>query len=77
MSINVSKNIIKSARNHLVSKYNDISDISRMLLSDYFKGIQSFDYIEQFQTVTLEYTKQILEEVFDEKRCILSIVKTK
>ena len=48
-----------------------------MLLSDYFKGIQSFDYIEQFQTVTLEYTKQILQEIFDEKKCIMSLEKTK
>ena len=60
-----------------VVEYNNISDISRMLLSDYFKGIQSFDYIEQFQTVTLEYAKQILQEVFDEKKCIMSLVKTK
>jgi len=69
--------IKKKVYGDYVVEYNDISDMSRMLLSDYFKGIQSFDYIEQFQTVTLEYTKQILEEVFDEKRCILSIVKTK
>lgn len=60
-----------------VVEYNNISDIARMLLSDYFKGIQSFDYIEKFQTITLEYTKQILEEVFDEKRSILSVVKAK
>ena len=60
-----------------VVEYNNISDIARMLLSDYFKGIQSFDYIEQFQSVTLAYTKQILEEVFDEKRCILSVIKAK
>ncbi len=60
-----------------VVEYNNISDIARMLLSDYFKGINSFDYIEQFQTVTAEYTKQILQEVFDEKKCILSVVKAK
>jgi len=60
-----------------VVEYNNISDIARMLLSDYFKGIHSFDYIEQFQTVNLAYTKEILQEVFDEKKCILSVVKTK
>lgn len=60
-----------------VAEYNNVADISRMLLSDYFKGVQTFDYIEQFSTVTLEYTRQILQEVFDEKRCILSIIKTK
>lgn len=60
-----------------VVEYNNISDIARMLLSDYFKGIHSFDYIEQFQTVNLSYTKEILQEVFDEKKCILSVIKTK
>ncbi len=69
--------IKKKVYGDYVVEYNNISDISRMLLSDYFKGIQSFDYIEQFQIVTLEYTKQILQETFDEKNCILSIVKTK
>lgn len=69
--------IKKKVYGDYVVEYNNIADISRMLLSDYFKGIQSFDYIEQFQTVTLEYTKQILQEIFDEKKCIMSIVKTK
>ena len=60
-----------------MDEYNDVADISRMFLADYFKGINSFDYIEQYQTVTAEYTKEILKEVFDEKRCIMSVVKTK
>ena len=60
-----------------VVEYNNIADIARMLLSDYFKGINSLDYIEQYKSITAEYAKQILEEVFDEKRCILSVVKTK
>ena len=69
--------IKKKVYGDYVVEYNNISDISRMLLSDYFKGIESFDYIEQFETVTLEYTKQILQEVFDEKKCIMSLVKAK
>lgn len=60
-----------------VAEYNNIADIARMFLSDYWKGIETFDYIEQYSTVTIAYTKQILEEVFDEKNNILSIVKGK
>ena len=30
-----------------VKEYNEVSDISKMFLSDYFKGINSFDYIEE------------------------------
>ena len=60
-----------------VVEYNNISDVARMLLSDYFKNIESFDYIEQYSTVTAEFTKQILDEIFDKNKCILSVVKTK
>ena len=35
------------------------------------------DYIEQYKSVTEEFTKQILEEVFDEKKCILSVINAK
>ncbi len=69
--------IRKKVYGDYVAEYNNVADISRMLLLDYFKGVQTFDYIEQFSTVTLEYTRQILQEVFDEKKCILSVIKTK
>ena len=69
--------IRKKVYGDYVAEYNNVADISRMLLSDYFKGVQTFDYIEQFSTVTLEYTRKILQEVFDEKKCILSVIKTK
>lgn len=69
--------IKKKVYGDYVVEYNNISDIARMLLSDYFKGINSFDYIEQFESVTIEYVEQIMEEVFDEKNCIMSIVKIK
>ena len=48
-----------------------------MLLSDYFKDVNSLDYIEQYKGVTEEFTKQILNEVFAEKKCVLSVIKTK
>ena len=45
-----------------------------MFLTDYFKGINSFDYIEQIGTVSKEYAEQILNEVFDENKMVLSVV---
>ena len=69
--------IKKKVYGDYVVEYNNISDISRMLLSDYFKGIESFDYIEQYETVTIEYTKQILQEIFDETKCIMSVIDKK
>lgn len=60
-----------------VVEFNDVSNIARMFMSDYFKGINSFDYIENHKQVKKEYVQEILEEVFDENRMILSIVKGK
>lgn len=48
-----------------------------MFLSDYFKGINSFDYLEEYKSVTKEYTEQILKEVFKEDKMVVSIVKGK
>ena len=48
-----------------------------MFLSDSFKGINAFDYIEKYNTVTKEYAEQILSTVFDENNMVLSVVKSK
>ena len=58
-----------------VKEYNDVADIARMFLADYFKGINSFDYLEQIQAVNVEYLNQLLKDVFKEEKMILSIVK--
>ena len=59
-----------------VKEYNDVTDIARMFLSDYFKGINSFDYLEEINTINVEYLNQMLKDVFNEKNMILSVVKS-
>ena len=59
-----------------VKEYNDVTDIARMFLSDYFKGINSFDYLEEINTINVEYLNQVLKDVFNEKNMILSVVKS-
>jgi predicted Zn-dependent peptidase len=58
-----------------VKEYNEVADIARMFLADYFKGINSFDYLEEIEAITVEYLEQILKDVFKEKKMILSVVK--
>lgn len=60
-----------------VSEYNSVANIARMFLGDSFKGINSFDYIEKYNTVTKEYTEQILKEVFNEDKMVISVVNGK
>ncbi len=66
--------IRKTLYGDYIKEYNDVTDIARMFLADYFKGINSFDYIEQIMTVNVEYAQQILKEVFNENKMVLSIV---
>ena len=58
-----------------VKEYNDVADISRMFLADYFKGINSFDYLEEIEAINVEYLTQVLNDVFNEDKMVLSIVK--
>ncbi len=58
-----------------IKEYNDIVDIAKMFLSDYFKGINSFDYIEEIENINVEYLNQLLKDVFKEDKMVISIVK--
>ena len=60
-----------------VKEYNDVADIARMFLADFFKGINSFDYLEKYAQVTREYTQQVLKEVFQKEKEVISIVEGK
>ena len=58
-----------------ITEYNDVSNIARMFLADYFKGINSFNYLEEYSQVSLQYANQILKDVFREDNMVVSIVK--
>ena len=60
-----------------ITEYNNLENTAIMFLADDFKGINSFDYIEEYDLVTNEYTKQVLEEVFEEENMTTSIVNPK
>jgi len=58
-----------------VKEFNNVSDIARMFISDYFKGVNSFDYLENYKQVTPEYALEILKEVFLKEKTVISIIK--
>ncbi len=60
-----------------VKEFNNVSDIARMFITDYFKDVNSFDYLENYKQITPEYTHEILKEVFLKDKTVLSIVKGK
>ena len=67
----------KTLYGEYIKEYNEVSNIARMFLSDYFKGINSFEYLETIDTITKEYAEQILKEVFVEDKQVISIVEPK
>ena len=60
-----------------VAEYNSVGDIARMFLADSMKGINSFDYIDEYDHVTKEYTEKILKNVFKKENMVMSVVKCK
>ncbi len=71
------KTIKRKIYGNYVSEYNSVSDVARMFLADWMKGINSFSYIEEFENITKEYVESVLKEVFNENNMIISITKNK
>ena len=57
-----------------IREFNDVSDIARLFLSDYMKGINSFDYFEEIDGIDEDYVSQILKQYFVEDKMVLSVV---
>jgi len=60
-----------------VKEFNNVSDICRMFVSDFFKEVSSFDYIENSDKISHEYVNDVLNHVFKEEMMVISIVKGK
>ena len=58
-----------------ITDYNSVEETAKMFLADYFKGINSFDYLEEYGNVTKEYAESILKEVLDLNKEVVSIVE--
>ena len=58
-----------------IKEYDDVTTIGRMLLSDYMKGINSFNYLEEIESVDLNFINQVLKDNFKEEKMVLSVVK--
>ena len=58
-----------------VVEYNSVAETARMFLADNMKKMNSFDYIEDFDSVTKQYTQEVLKDIFKEENEVISIVK--
>lgn len=60
-----------------VKVFNDSTNIARVFVSDYFKGINSFDYIDAYKSIEKEYVEKVVKENFDFENMVLSVVNPK
>lgn len=59
-----------------ITEYNEVSDIAKMFMIDCLEKVNTFDILDEFLTVNLDYIKEILNEVFMEKNIVISIIST-
>ena len=59
----------------LVRDYNEVSSIATGIVADHFKDINSFDYFEEFSTISKEYVEKVLKELFVESKKVVSVIK--
>ena len=58
-----------------IKEYNDVSNIARMFLGDFMKGINSFEYIEEITSLDIDYVKQVLTNNFKKEKMVYSVIK--
>lgn len=66
--------IKKMLHGEYIKQFNDVGKIAHMYVSDFFKGINSLDYLTAYESADISYTEKILSEVFDEERSVISII---
>ena len=58
-----------------VKNYNDPDIIASMVMEDYFNGMNSFSYFEEFDCIQKEDVMDVLKNIFQEDKKVISIIK--
>lgn len=62
---------------NFVKGFNDVSRIATMVVSDYFKGINSFDYVESYKQIDKKYVEDAIRKHFDFDKMAVSVIEPK
>jgi len=69
--------IKKMIYSQYVKSFNSVDGISTGFIMNFFKGINSFEYIEEFSSLSIEDIQTVLNEIFNEEKMVLSVVNRK
>ena len=57
-----------------VKEFNNVSEIAELFVTNYFRQINPFEYVENYKIISKEYTETILKEVFDQEKMVKSSI---
>ncbi len=57
-----------------VRNFNETANIARIFVNDYFKGINTFEFVDAYKSIDKAYVEQVLKEHFDFSNMALSVV---
>ena len=64
----------KKLYGELVKSYSEVSNVASATIADYFKGISSFEYINEFKVIEKIYVEKVLNELFVEENKVISVI---
>lgn len=67
--------IRKAMFGRFLRQLNSVERISHSFISVYFKGVNIFDYLKVYDTITFEYVNRLFREHFNKDNLALSVVK--
>ena len=59
----------------IIKDFNNASEIASIMVSDYFKGISPFDYLNNYNLVDKRYVEEVFKDVFVEDMKVVSVIK--
>ena len=60
-----------------VRDFDSVQNVTTTFVTNYFKGINPFEYLEDYLTLSKEYVENVAKEIFDSKNMIMSIITPK
>jgi len=69
------ENVKKSMYGDYVRLFNNVSGIATTFISNYFRGIDTSDYAEAFQKITLRDVEEVMKEHFNFDKMAISIIE--
>lgn len=71
---NILERIKRMLYGDFVKLFNDATSVAKVFVNDYFRGINSLNYVDAYKSIDKTYIENVLEEAFDFENMVLSKV---